>query len=52
MYNPDKPEEKKAVEDCVHRMMTRAIAMEGTVSVRQPILSNYLYVLTLMIHIG
>jgi D-lactate dehydrogenase (cytochrome) len=39
MYNPDKSEELKAVEDCVHRMMIRAIAMEGTVSVRQPVLS-------------
>lgn len=36
MYNPDKPEQQKAVEECVHRMMTRAIVMEGTVSVRQP----------------
>lgn len=52
MYNPDKPEEMKAVGDCVHRMMIRAIEMEGTVSVRQPILSYDIYDRTLMIHIG
>jgi hypothetical protein len=33
MYNPDIPEQKKAVQDCVRLMVEDAIAMEGTVSV-------------------
>ena len=33
MYDPHKPEQQKAVKECVHNMMTRAIEMEGTVSV-------------------
>jgi D-lactate dehydrogenase (cytochrome) len=52
MYNPDNPEEKRAVEDCVHRMMARAIEMEGTVSVRQSILSDDLDDVTLIIRKG
>ena len=33
MYNPNKQEEKDAVAKCIHRMLDRAIEMEGTVSV-------------------
>lgn len=33
MYNPNIPEQKRAVEDCVNLMVEDAIAMEGTVSV-------------------
>lgn len=33
MYNPNIPEQKKAVTDCVNLMVEGAIAMEGTVSV-------------------
>ena len=33
MYDPQKPHEEKAVKDCVHNMMIRALEMEGTVSV-------------------
>jgi hypothetical protein len=33
MYDPQKPHEEKAVRDCVHNMMIRALEMEGTVSV-------------------
>lgn len=33
MYNPDKPEEKKAVKDLIDQMMHKAVQMEGTVSV-------------------
>ncbi|KAH0595888.1 hypothetical protein MHUMG1_06437 [Metarhizium humberi] len=32
MYNPNIPEQKKAVTDCVNLMVEGAIAMEGTVS--------------------
>lgn len=52
MYNPDKPAEMKAVADCVHRMMIRAIEMEGTVSVRQLILSHDFYDGALTIAVG
>lgn len=33
MYNPNIPEQKQAVTDCVNLMVEDAIAMEGTVSV-------------------
>lgn len=33
MYNPEKPEEAKAVKSLIDQMMHKAIAMEGTVSV-------------------
>ena len=33
MYDPTKPEQKKAVQDCVNIMMVKAIELEGTVSV-------------------
>lgn len=33
MYNPNIPEQKKAVADCVNAMMESALEMEGTVSV-------------------
>ena len=33
MYNPNIPEQKQAVEDCIKLMVEDAIAMEGTVSV-------------------
>lgn len=33
MYNPDAPQEKTAVAECVHMMVRDALAMEGTVSV-------------------
>lgn len=32
MYNPDAPQEKTAVAECVHMMVRDALAMEGTVS--------------------
>ena len=34
MYDRTNPEEKKRVEDCVYRMVDRALAMEGTCTVR------------------
>lgn len=34
MYDPGKPEQQKAVGDCVNAMMIDALEMEGTVSVR------------------
>lgn len=33
MYDPAKPEQQKAVEECVNTMMIEALKMEGTVSV-------------------
>lgn len=33
MYNPDVPEQKSAVTDCVNSMVDDAISMDGTVSV-------------------
>lgn len=33
MYNPKKPKDQKAMEDCVNAMMADATRMEGTVSV-------------------
>lgn len=35
MYDPEKPEQKQAVEKCVNAMMDDALLMEGTVSVSQ-----------------
>ena len=32
-YNPDSPQERQAVQDCVEAMMHRALEMDGTVSV-------------------
>lgn len=33
MYDPDKPDQKKGVENCVNAMMDNALEMDGTVSV-------------------
>ena len=32
MYKRDDPKERAAVEDCIHRMVDRALEMEGTVT--------------------
>jgi D-lactate dehydrogenase (cytochrome) len=34
IYNPSKPDERKAAEDCVDKMMVEALSMGGTISVR------------------
>lgn len=34
--------ERKLAEDCVHRMVKRAVEMEGTVTVSKPLLLRFL----------
>lgn len=38
MYNPNKPEEAAAVKRVIDDMMHKALDMEGTVSVRNPVI--------------